>query len=194
MRLAGADAARPAGGARQVQRALHPFECRFVVVEAGETVADIDGGRDRAAQLPAFQRRLIALHVVAGGRAQVARFVRQQAAEVMHPGCQRRWQLAAGAVSLEVPAPACLGGWRIAQDGPARHGRVGQAGTHRIAGAARLLRRRQQFGVAADMVAPVNRDRREQPVGVGAASTVAVRTQDGVRRPGAFLGNIQFAM
>ncbi len=73
MRLAGADAARPAGGARQVQRALHPFERRFVVVEAGETVADIDGGGDRAAQLAAFQRRFVALHVVAGGRAQVAR-------------------------------------------------------------------------------------------------------------------------
>ena len=179
VRLAGADAARPARGPRQVQRALHPFECRFVVVQAGEAVADIDGGRDGAAQLAAFQRRFIALHVVAGSRAEVARGMRQQAAEIMHPGGQRRRPL--GVVVDEAGTPAGLGGRRVAQDCPACRGRVGQAGAHGVAGAVRLCAGGAQFGVAARMVAAVDGDRREQPVHVGTAGAIAVRAQGGAR-------------
>ena len=46
MREAHADAARPTGGTRHVERALHPFQRGAVIIEVRKIDADVDGGRD----------------------------------------------------------------------------------------------------------------------------------------------------
>ncbi len=69
MQQAGSDAARPAGGACQFQRALHLFQCRLMVAQAAQVFAQIGGGNDGGADLAGMQCGLMRLDEMQRGAA-----------------------------------------------------------------------------------------------------------------------------